>query len=452
MKISYILSTSIVTASVFFAWEIGQTSVATGAEPQDRQPVASEKDLREKTASQPKGRGEASVNAESPPVPVAAIPEFVHKALGWLVEAQHSDGGWGGGSHARQQERDPQTVPTDPATTAFTAMALLRAGHTPESGDYKNAVRRATEYLVTVVESASDSGPKITDITGTQPQTKLGPMVDTSMTAMYLARVLPTIHKDAKLRQRVDVSLEKCLRKLEASQQKDGSWNLGGGWAPVLQSSLSCTALELAQVNGKTVKQPVLDQARRYQKGNINAETGKASATAAAGVELYAFSGGYRANAADASAANKLIQRAKQEGKLEVSAEPSVQNLQKIGVEAQQAKQLAGAAKQNAAQIARLNDEQLLAGFGNNGGEEFLSYMLTSESLVIAGGEGWSKWNGKMHDRLAKVQNPDGSWSGHHCITNPVFCTAAAVQCLTTDRDAPLLAKVATKTKVSVTK
>ena len=57
----------------------------------------------------------------------------------------------------------------------------------------------------------------------------------------------------------------------------------------------------------------------------------------------------------------------------------------------------------------RLNDERMLEGFGNNGGEEFLSYMLTSEAFVVTGGEKWTKWTDKMHERLAKIQNPDGS-------------------------------------------
>ncbi len=48
-----------------------------------------------------------------------------------------------------------------------------------------------------------------------------------------------------------------------------------------------------------------------------------------------------------------------------------------------------------------------------------------------------------MHVRLEKIQDPRGSWSGQHCITSPVFCTAAVVQCLTTDRDAPMLVKIA---------
>ena len=92
---------------------------------------------------------------------------------------------------------------------------------------------------------------------------------------------------------------------------------------------------------------------------------------------------------------------------------------------------------------AATTEEALLAGFGNNGGEEFLSYMLASESMVILGEKEWNNWFDKMGGRLSKVQNPDGSWSGHHCITSPVFCTAAVVQTMTADRDAEMLARVA---------
>ena len=110
------------------------------------------------------------------------------RGIEWLVRAQHEDGGWGAGSHAAQNIRDPAKVKTDPATTAFTAMALIRAGHTPVAGRYKDAVRAALEYVVKAVESAPKEGPKITGLTGTQPQQKLGHLVDTSMAAQFLAR------------------------------------------------------------------------------------------------------------------------------------------------------------------------------------------------------------------------------------------------------------------------
>jgi hypothetical protein len=215
----------------------------------------------------------------------------------------------------------------------------------------------------------------------------------------------------------------------------------------VLQSSLSCSALEIAAANGKPVDKKVLDKAREYQKGNYDMSSGKADASSAAGVELYAFGGALRGNASDAREADAIVRRAKSEGKLAADAPVSEESLRLAGVPNQEhAQKLAQAAAQNEAQLRRLDDEQLLSGFGNNGGEEYLSYLMTSESLVIAGPNDFHKWHDKMLSRLKKVQNADGSWSGHHCITSPVFCTSAVVQCLTTERDSEFLSEMARRT------
>jgi hypothetical protein len=381
------------------------------------------------------------------PVKPGRIPEFVTKGVAWLIAAQHNDGGWGGGSHAHQDVLDPHAVTTDPATTSFTLLALLRSGHTPIAGEYKAQVRKGLEYLVAAVEKAPADGPLITDVVGTQPQSKLGRNVDTAMTAQYLARALSMLPKDDELQPRVDKALDKCLAKLQVSQEKNGSWGEGGGWAPVLQSSLSCSALEIAVAGGKQVDKGVLEKARQYQKGNFDEKSGRASSSAAAGVELYAFGGAFRANASEAAQADAMIRSAKTRGVLAEDAPASAENLQIAGAqEPAQARKLAAASTQNAAQIARLGDDQLLAGFGNNGGEEFLSYLMTSETMLIAGGDKFHQWQDKMQGRLTKVQNADGSWSGHHCISSPVFCTAAVVQCLTADQDAEFLVAMAKRT------
>ncbi|MBA4015981.1 MAG: hypothetical protein C0483_02210 [Pirellula sp.] len=460
-------------------------------------------------------------------------PEFIDKGLVWLIDAQHKDGGWGAGSHAKQDIRDPHAVVVDPATTAFVASALLRYGHTPASGKYQANARRATEYLCSVVEEYTKPGPKITELEGTQIQSKLGPLVDTAMTAQYLARALAVLPKSDSLHGRVDKALDKCLAKLGEAQQKDGSWNVGGGWANVLQSSLGCSAFEYAQAAGKKVDQGRLDLARKYHGDNFDAKTGIVKTGASAGIALYANNSSFRANAANSRAATDFIEKAKQEGKLPADAPLNEENLKIAGVKAGVASLLMSANGSATSQSMTLNgvntftggtstvsgdlvasakpalptsgpvaaappiesvasttdvsgitlgsagttvvgagtltfsggvisspvtrssaglpagaaaatdDEALLAGFGNNGGEEFLSYMLASESMVILGEKDWNQWYDRMSGRLSKVQNPDGSWSGHHCITSPVFCTAAVVQTMTADHDAEMLTRLA---------
>src|SRR6185503_14319098 len=65
----------------------------------------------------------------------------------------------------------------------------------------------------------------------------------------------------------------------------------------------------------------------------------------------------------------------------------------------------------------KIADTSFVGGFGSMGGEEFISYMNVSDSLVRAGGDDWKKWNGKIKEHLVKLQNQDGTWAGHHCIT-----------------------------------
>ena len=85
--------------------------------------------------------------------------------------------------------------------------------------------------------------------------------------------------------------------------------------------------------------------------------------------------------------------------------------------------------------LLELGGDEIWSGFGNNGGEEFLSYMMTSEAKVITGGDSWDSWHGRLVNLFGSIQNENGSWSGHHCITSPVFCTAAVILALTADRD-----------------
>src|SRR5688572_11685096 len=120
----------------------------------------------------------------------------------------------------------------------------------------------------------------------------------------------------------------------------------------------------------------------------------------------------------------------------------SVRNAAKQRVERYEAaKQAQGSAQQSL--LGRLKDPSFVSGFGSNGGEEFLSYMLVSESLVVKGGADWDKWDTAMTANLSRVQNGDGSWTGHHCITGRTFVTSSALLVLMADRaPVPIAAKM----------
>ena len=85
----------------------------------------------------------------------------------------------------------------------------------------------------------------------------------------------------------------------------------------------------------------------------------------------------------------------------------------------------------NATQIAdikaQLSNEKFVTGFGSVGGEEFFSYLNVSESLQRTGGAEWKKWSSDITAKILQMQNADGTWAGHHCITGRVAVTSAAV-------------------------
>ncbi|MBT8400442.1 MAG: hypothetical protein KJO98_08200, partial [Rhodothermia bacterium] len=188
---------------------------------------------------------------------IRPLPNYVVRGLDWLADAQFENGGWGSGQHSAQHVRDPHAVQIDPATTAFAAMALMRSGSTLTSGPHHTNVSRALDYLLGLVESSDPNTGQLTTVGGTQPQAKLGQNIDVSMVAQFLARALPTIENDRRLKARVESALDKCVKKLEVSQQRDGSWNQAG-WAPVLQSAAANSALEAAAKAGRKVDQEML--------------------------------------------------------------------------------------------------------------------------------------------------------------------------------------------------
>ena len=379
------------------------------------------------------------------------IPGFLEKSIQWLAEAQFENGGWGAGQNTSQQIRDPKAVQTDPATTAFSAMALLRSGNTLTKGKHSKNIKMAVKYLLIAVEDAKDEDLSITTVRGTQPQSKLGQNIDVSITLQFLAKILPEAKHDKKLENRINSAMDKCIAKLEGTQMADGSWN-AAGWAPVLNSAMANNALEYSNAVGREVKKETLDKSQKYQAGNYDDESGGISSGKAAGVQLYAYSATQRATAQDALEVQEFIKAKSTEPVDTKAPPPPIMSIEDIPEEEatfeylkdsfseEKARKLAKSYTANKAATKSLQNDAVLSGFGNNGGEEYLSYAMTSESLVAAGDEkSWNEWHTKMQNRLSSVQNPNGSWSGHHCITSPVFCTAAVVMTLTADRDVDIL-------------
>jgi hypothetical protein len=342
-----------------------------------------------------------------------AVSVAVQKGAQWLLSTQGKDGGWGqdGGetSYVRQGER-LESNGNDVANTAVAAAALLHAGGTPTHGEYQSALVRAVDFVLRRVDESPSEGLEVTTLHGTQIQRKLGPYIDTFLTSKLLAE-LDGEMGNARENARVRKALQKCVAKIEKNQLKDGSWNMAGGWAPILGTSMASRSLYVAQQKGVAVSAGTMAKVQDYTAKAAPAEGGAGVAggvlTAAAGVPLYQ----------DAQALEQLSRSEKDR-------------------------------KENAKQIkvmtARLASPQHVMGFGSFGGEEFFSYLNISDSLHRTGGEEWEKWNSDIKAKLVKLQNEDGSWAGHHCITGRVAVTSAAILVMLVDRE-PVLASSGAK-------
>ena len=124
---------------------------------------------------------------------------------------------------------------------------------------------------------------------------------------------------------------------------------------------------------------------------------------------------------------------------VEVSAASAGVSLYKRAQELEQLSRTAEDREKNSAKISaikgQLSDARFVTGFGSIGGEEFFSYLNISDSLHRAGGPEWERWNGDMKAKILKMQNEDGTWAGHHCITGRVAVTSAAILMLVADRE-----------------
>jgi hypothetical protein len=316
------------------------------------------------------------------------VDTAVAKGAQWIASVQGHDGGWGqdGGetSYVRQNEH-LETNGNDVANTAVAVLALRRAGN-----QYQANVDRGIAFILREVENSPADGLKVTNHDGTQIQRKLGPYIDTFLTSMLLSEADGTM-KTAAENARVRKALVKCVAKIEGNQQRDGSWNVGGGWAPILGTSMASRSLYEAEQKGVRVDAATMKQAENYTKSSAQTVTVTA---AAAGVALYQ----------SAQALEQLSRTEKDR-------------------------------RENAPQInairAQLRDEKFVNGYGSIGGEEFFSYLNVSDGLRRAGGEEWNKWHSDITARILKLQNQDGTWAGSHCITGRVAVTSAAILNLT---------------------
>jgi hypothetical protein len=390
-----------------------------------------------------------AAKAEAPATPVQPKPlsDNVKKGLAYLVNQQHNDGGWGQGGGWRQAEKDGGRVegdkvadPSDLGSTCIAVLALIRAGHTPTAGEHAKNVAQAVDFILARVEKADKESLYLTDVRNTQLQSKIGPYVDTFLAQLVMAELKGKM-PDEKGDKRLLAAFDKTMTKIAKHQKADGNFDKNEAWASTLSMALCSKGINRAAQNGFEVPRRVLAADQNANTAGLDVAKGTFTAPAAgatyslrtdAGVPVYS-SAGKTAGLQEAVNTLKKDEKKNQEIVKSPTAAPQAKEqaqteLKRLG----EAETATNAAVDGL--IRRLDDKQFIQGFGSNGGEEFLSYMNISETLVVKGGKDWVAWDKGIADALNRVQDKDGGWSGQHCITGRTFCTSTALLTMLADR------------------
>jgi len=302
-----------------------------------------------------------------------ASEKAVKKGDEWLLKTMGSNGGCG--VDIGQQP--------DIGCTSMVGLSMMAQGNTPIEGHRSQQIRRIVNYLLSRVESMPNDD--ITSEQGTQLQNKIGRHAHSFFAALFLAEVLGEGYDPEPVR----AALRKVVAAIVGSQTQDGHWG-NQSWAPTLGTVMGWVSLRASHYAGIKV-------------GNSPEAT-----------------------------ANHLMQ---QMGT--TLAQESGSWMHTLYKNATGVRVLYAMGKDNEA-VSKKAFQDVLAlvkrdntAFSQAGGEEFLAFHLITETMLQKGGDDWKTWFTTVRDKLVSVQNADGSWTGHHCITSRTFCTAAAILVLT---------------------
>ena len=291
----------------------------------------------------------------------------------FLMKTMHRDGGCG----------VDIGQPTDIGCTAMVGLALMAQGNTPVEGPKSREVQRILSFILRATENMPTDD--ITSQVGTQLQNKIGRHAHSFFAATFLAEVIGEGWDTEPVRD----GLKRLITAIVGSQTQQGHWG-DQSWAPMLGTVMGWVSLRASHYAGiKVGGSPDLVANYIVQQMQVNLAQNQGSWMHT----LYKNATGIRV----------LYALGKEDDPIAKKAFVDV-------------KQLVN--KDNTA-------------FSQAGGEEYLAFHLITETMLQKGGDDWATWFPTMRDKIVGVQNADGSWTGHHCITSRTFCTAAAILVLT---------------------
>src|SRR5713226_230461 len=216
------------------------------------------------------------------------LSEVVDKGLAYLISQQHENGGWGQGGGWRSGQNGGRVEgadvqdPPDVASTCIATLALVRAGNTPKEGKYAQNVAKAVDFICGHIEKSDKKSLFVTDMRGTQVQTKIGPYVDTFLASLVLAELKGRM-SDEKSEKRMIAALNKTIGKIEDNLKEDGTFAGNNGWASVLSQGLCSKGINRARQAGLQVKDETLARSEKQATLGLDRKSGEFGAAARLG-------------------------------------------------------------------------------------------------------------------------------------------------------------------------
>jgi len=318
------------------------------------------------------GRSQDADVAVSPDARASA-----ERGLAWLLSAQNTDGSWG---------REPNTR-GEVGNTSVAALTLLAHGSTLTRGPHHRPLRRAFEWLQ---RRTRDFGADTRLDQGTLLQQKLGPSAELYLVTLLYAQALG-LGLDRQDDERMQRELRAMVRSIADRQKPNGEWETS--YEPMLTTISAWLALKQADAAGIAIETASPQRVVRYLLEDcLERSTG-------------------------------------------VFREAKWGRQERFVTQAGAIRVLHGENLTRDADVARATEVVVTMRFDQDvgtrtGGEEFLGALYATQALHIAGRQYFAAWYPKIVKGLAGSQNANGSWQGHHCITDRVFCTACSVMTL----------------------
>jgi len=293
----------------------------------------------------------------------------IERGTAWLIAAQRRDGALG----ADMNERP------DLGCTAIGGLALLSQGNTPSTGPHREPLKLMLDYVLGTVErlSAEDDFER----RYTLVRRKIGRNADLFLAGVFLSQ---TLGECPGYEDEVRAALNKLVDLICRTQREDGAWG-EESWAPVLGTVLGWESLRASASCGLKVDASAkkagehLFKGMQTKGGNPGDWMQNFYKNASSVRVLYSMN--YREDPVFKQCVDRILQ------------------------------------------IVKTDDRP----FVQAGGEEYLAFFLVTECLLQEREAGWQSWYPTVRDKIMKQQNLDGSWTGHHCIKDRTFCTAAAL-------------------------